>query len=74
MYRGTAQPALDGVYVFGDSCTGTVFTLQVDEGSITPKPVLASGTQIGAFGVGEDGELYLADVGGGGVYRLIIGS
>ncbi len=74
VYRGTAQPALDGVYVFGDYCSGTVFTLQVDEGTVTPKPVLSSGKQISAFGVGEDGEIYLADVGGGGIYRVTVGS
>jgi glucose/arabinose dehydrogenase len=74
VYRGSAQPALDGVYVFGDYCSGTVFTLQVDEGTVTPKAVLASGKQVSAFGTGEDGEIYLADLGGGGIYRVTVGS
>jgi len=72
VYRGSAQPALAGVYVFGDDCSGTVFTLQVDEGTTTAKPVLDSGKQISAFGSGEDGEIYLADLGGGGIYRLVV--
>jgi glucose/arabinose dehydrogenase len=74
VYRGAAQPALDGVYVFGDYCSGTIFTLQVDEGTITPKPVLSSGKQISALGVGEDGEIFLADLGGGRIYHVIVGS
>jgi glucose/arabinose dehydrogenase len=74
VYRGSAQPSLDGVYVFGDYCSGTVFTLQVDEGTSTPKPVLDSGKQISAFGTGDDGEIYLADVGGGGIYRVVVAS
>ncbi len=72
VYRATAQPALRGVYLFGDDCSGTVFTLQVDEGTTTAKPVLDSGKQISAFGTGEDGEIYLADLAGGGIYRLVV--
>jgi glucose/arabinose dehydrogenase len=71
VYRGTLQPALRGVYVFGDACSGVVFTLQVDEGTATPKFVLDSGKQISSFGLGENGELYLADLGGGAIYRVL---
>ena len=46
VYRGSAQPRLQGVYVFGDYCSGIVFTLQVDEGTIDPKRVLDSGLGI----------------------------
>ena len=70
VYRGTRQPSLDGVYVFGDYCSGIVFTLQVDEGTITPKQVLSSGASISSFGVGEDGEIYLVDA-RGSIYRVV---
>ena len=43
VYRGSAQPDLVGIYVFADYCSGRVFTLQVDEGTVTPKVVLESG-------------------------------
>ena len=33
VYRGTRQPELVGIYVFGDYCSGLLFTLQVDEGT-----------------------------------------
>jgi glucose/arabinose dehydrogenase len=72
VYRGTAQPELDGVYLFGDHCSGRIFTLQVDEGTVSPKAVLDSGLAISAFGAGEDGELYLADLAGGAIFHLVV--
>ncbi|HLY35323.1 MAG TPA: PQQ-dependent sugar dehydrogenase, partial [Candidatus Limnocylindria bacterium] len=71
VYRGGAQPSLDGAYLFGDYCSGTVFTLQLNGGAISVKAILSTGKQISSFGVGEDGELYLADLGGGGIYRVV---
>ncbi|MGH2455627.1 MAG: PQQ-dependent sugar dehydrogenase [Candidatus Limnocylindria bacterium] len=71
VYRGAAQPELAGVYVFADYCSGFVFTLQVDAGTITPKVVLESGLRVSAFGTDQDGEIYLADLAGGGIYRVL---
>jgi glucose/arabinose dehydrogenase len=71
VYRGTRQPQLQGVYVFGDYCSGLVFTLQVDEGTRTPKVVLESDLRITAFGTDEDGEIYVAGI-GGSVHRLVV--
>jgi glucose/arabinose dehydrogenase len=71
VYRGTAQPELNGVYLFGDFCSGIVFTLQVDEGTIDPKRVLDSGLGIASFGTDEDGEIYLVDI-GGGVHHVLV--
>ena len=64
VYRGTRQPVLRGVYIFGDYCAGTIFTLQVDEGTITPKPVADTGLKIPSFGEGEDGEIYVVALDG----------
>ncbi len=72
VYRGEAQPELEGVYVFADWCTGVVYTLQVDQGTITPKPVLDSGLAPSAFGEDESGEVYLVDWAGGGLYRVVL--
>ncbi|HEY7333026.1 MAG TPA: PQQ-dependent sugar dehydrogenase [Candidatus Limnocylindria bacterium] len=71
VYRGARQPELQGIYVFGDYCSGLVFTLHVDEGTVTPKVVLDSGLSITSFGVGEDGEIYLADI-GGSIGRVVV--
>jgi glucose/arabinose dehydrogenase len=71
VYRGTRQPELQGVYVFGDYCSGLIFTLQVDEGTRTPKVVLESNLAISAFGTDEDGEIYVAGI-GGTVHRVVV--
>jgi glucose/arabinose dehydrogenase len=71
VYRGTLHPELVGVYVFGDYCSGLVFTLQVDEGTVTPKVVMESGLRITAFGTDEDGEIYLAGI-GGSIWRVVV--
>jgi glucose/arabinose dehydrogenase len=72
VYRGTAQPELVGIYVFGDWCSGRIFTLQVDEGTVTPKTVLHSGLAISSFGEGETGEIYATDLSGGRLYRVVV--
>lgn len=71
VYRGAAQPALNGIYIFGDYCSGLIFTLQVDEGTITPKLVLESGAEVSSFGVDEAGEIYLVALGDGALYRVV---
>jgi glucose/arabinose dehydrogenase len=71
VYRGTRQPELVGIYVFGDYCSGLLFTLQVDEGTVTPKIVLESGLSITAFGTAEDGEIYVAAI-EGTIHRVVV--
>jgi glucose/arabinose dehydrogenase len=71
IYRGEQQPALQGAYVFADYCSGITFSLDVDGDTITPKQVLESGLQVTAFGEDEVGEVHLADLGGGGIYRVL---
>lgn len=72
VYRGEAQPPLAGVYLFGDYCSGYLFTLQVDAGTVTPKLVRETGLEISAFGENEAGELYLASLGDGTIYRIVV--
>ncbi|MEP6807260.1 MAG: PQQ-dependent sugar dehydrogenase [Chloroflexota bacterium] len=71
VYRGARQPALKGIYIFGDYCAGTIFTIPAG-GAHAPRPVAATGLQISSFGEAEDGEIYLADLGGGGIYRVVV--
>jgi glucose/arabinose dehydrogenase len=72
VYRGAVQPSLQGVYVFADYCSGRIFTLQVDVRANAPRQVLESGLGVSAFGTDEDGELYLADIRGGGIYHVLV--
>ena len=64
VYRGTAQPALAGWYVFADYCSGRMWVLTrgrpstVDAGPGQISPALGSATgSISAIAPGPDGEL-----------------
>lgn len=73
VYRGRALPALGGVYVSGDFCSGEVFGLRLSEGGrgvAGPTALLKTGFRIASFGEDEAGELYVLDL-GGGIYRLV---
>ncbi|GAB4411226.1 MAG: PQQ-dependent sugar dehydrogenase [Anaerolineae bacterium] len=70
VYRGERIPALQGYYLYGDWCTGTVWAARPDaSGAWQTSIVLESGRQISSFGQDEAGELYLVDY-GGAVLRL----
>jgi glucose/arabinose dehydrogenase len=71
VYRGARQPTLNGIYVFGDYCSGTIFTVPAGVGSAAPRPVAASGLNISSFGEGQDGEVFVVDL-GGSVYRVVV--
>ncbi len=65
VYRGERIPALQGVYLYGDWCTGTIWSVQRDAGGLWQAVVsLESGRSISSFGEDEAGELYLVDYGG----------
>ena len=70
VYRGT-QTALRGLYVFGDFCSGRIWTLERDaKGAWLKVERLQTKTRISSFGEDEAGELYVVDH-GGSVYRLL---
>ncbi len=71
VYRGSAIPALQGRYVFGDVCSGRIQVLD------DPVPGRGRASDLGArvsyltsFGVGPDGELVATSL-EGGLYRLV---
>jgi hypothetical protein len=73
VYRGSSIPALRGRYLYGDYCSGTIWSLRVVDGEATDVrrerlrlPLLTS------FGEDADGELYLVSQ-AGSVYRLAAG-
>ncbi len=74
VYRGDAIDDLRGWYLFSDYCTGLLFGVPSDaEGVIGPRTLLETGVSVSTFGEGPDGELYVADLGGGGIYRIVAG-
>jgi glucose/arabinose dehydrogenase len=70
VYRGSARPAERGRYVFGDYCSGIVWSLTVRSGAardVRREPFKISG--LTSFGEGSTGELY-ATTQDGIIYRL----
>ena len=70
VYRGAAQPALQGVYFYGDYCSGRIWGLAQVDGQWQNAELLSSGVQISSFGESEDGELLVVDY-NGNLSRLI---
>ncbi|HEV8635136.1 MAG TPA: PQQ-dependent sugar dehydrogenase [Chloroflexota bacterium] len=64
VYRGERFPALRGVYLYGDFCTGRVWGLQRSGDGWERGVLLESGPSLMTFGEDERGELYLADAAG----------
>ncbi|HYU58687.1 MAG TPA: PQQ-dependent sugar dehydrogenase [Actinomycetota bacterium] len=71
VYRGSDFPVLAGGYLVGDYATGQIWSLD-PAGPDTQEGVelLDSDLSISSFGEDDDGELYVTDIGGGGLYRI----
>ncbi|MBI3943017.1 MAG: PQQ-dependent sugar dehydrogenase, partial [Chloroflexi bacterium] len=71
VYRGKQYPLLQGVYLFGDYCTGRIWTLSRDQGGNWQNvEQLDTDLQISSFGEDESGEVYVTDIGKGVIYRV----
>lgn len=65
VYRGQALTNLQGVYLFGDWCSGKIWATQRDSNNNWQTlPFMETGRQISSFGEDDEGELYLVDYGG----------
>jgi glucose/arabinose dehydrogenase len=74
VYRGLQFPELEGTYLYGDECSGRIWALSAVEAlsaTAAPRVVLESGLTLSSFGEDRDGELYLTDLSGGGVYQVV---
>jgi len=70
VYRGSARPAERGRYIFGDYCSGIIWSLNVRSGAarnVRREPFRIQG--LTSFGEGSSGELY-ATTENGVIYRL----
>jgi glucose/arabinose dehydrogenase len=68
VYRGSAVAALTGLYVFGDTCAGAIWTLDPADFGVSPLEGISIGPY--SFGQDHDGELYI--VSPLGVYKIVI--
>ena len=69
VYRGVRIPALSGFYLFGDYCTGRIWTLVRFGGTWRMSQVRDTAFLISSFGEDDAGELYVVDL-NGAVYRF----
>lgn len=75
VYRGSTVPAFVGSYLFGDLCTGGVFTLVGGPDAGWKRVELGfQPIKISSFGEDAGGDLYVVDLQGGVVYRVVDGS
>ncbi|MCC6166196.1 MAG: PQQ-dependent sugar dehydrogenase [Caldilineaceae bacterium] len=72
VYRGSAFPALNGVYLFADYCSGALWATVPEGDGWATYPMLQTGIMVSSFGEDEAGEVYVTDLAGGGVYRLVV--
>lgn len=71
VYRGAALPSLVGAYIYGDFCSGLIWTLRPNgNGGWTNEVLFRTPYNISSFGEDEAGELYVLDR-NGAVYKLI---
>jgi glucose/arabinose dehydrogenase len=70
IYRGKALPDLDGTYIFGDWCSGSLWSLkQADNGDWVHESFIETEFKLNSFGVDADGEIYLLTV-VNGIWKL----
>jgi glucose/arabinose dehydrogenase len=70
VYRGERLPGWQGVYLFGDYCSGNVWGLLRDpQGNWQSRLLFETPARITSFGEDESGEVYMVDY-GGRVYTL----
>ena len=76
VYRGKSAPNLAGAYIFGDYCTGGVFALRssAPQDWSSKLELAYNPIKISSFGEDAAGELYVADIQGGTIYRVAGGS
>lgn len=71
VYRGSRYPTLQGIYLVGDYCSGTIWGLARGEDGNWQSAVLAqTNARLTSFGEDEAGELYLVDRSSGTLYHL----
>ena len=71
LFRGPGTPSLLGAYVYGDFCSGKIWGLRYDGGSVTELTLLVDSVlRISSFGEDQAGNLYVLDH-SEGIYKLV---
>ncbi len=71
VYRGQQFPQLNGVYIYGDYCSGRIWGLRQTDQQWENAELLQTNLMLTSFGEDDAGEVYLTDQ-KGGVYQLVV--
>jgi hypothetical protein len=81
VYRGCAIPDLRGTYFFGDYCSANIWSFRFDGSTLTdfqtrtseltPPAGQGSIDFVSSFGEDGAGELYICDLSGGEVFKIV---
>jgi glucose/arabinose dehydrogenase len=75
VYRGPTATRLAGSYLFGDLCTGGVFSLRQNPDQTWSRLEMGfNPIKIDSFGEDPSGDVYVVDYQGGVIYRVMDGS
>ena len=72
VYRGTASPAWQGVFVFSDLCSGEIWALRNPAGATEVRKLAQTDLMPSALGTRFDGEVLIADRISGAVWKLVL--
>ncbi len=73
VYRGSAMPALCGVYLYGDYVTKRIWGLRYNGNKVTrQRKLLDTGHAISSFGEDQQRELYVVDHGSGTISKIVV--
>ena len=65
VYRGKAIPSMNGFYLYGDYCSGTIWGFDVEKkGDMESRVLLNTDLNISSFGEDKNGEIYVVDLKG----------
>ena len=74
VYRGPLYPMFQGIYFYGDWCSGKIWGLQQVNGSGQSSLLSDSNLSIIGFTEDEAGHFWVADYSGGAIYSIVEGS
>jgi glucose/arabinose dehydrogenase len=70
-YYGEAYPELEGIYFYGDWCSGRIWGLIEEDGEWISEELIHTDLMINAFAQDLDGEIYVLNFEeGGGIFRI----
>lgn len=71
IYRGATFARMQGLYFYGDFCTGRIWGMRQEAGVWQTTELLDTTLNISTFGEDEAGNLYVADYSTGTIYHII---